>query len=149
MQTAFEIYLKPAKSQSAKVSKQIFLAHTQPEHYFNFHHHPAAGLWAFPPCCTLPVMFSRRQSSLNNLSHPTPWLFLAQDTFCITTDVTATTCHSPVYLCCSAPLNLLDAQPHFHQVCHPGTTTEGNHRLRRGKGSGLCVMSLSVKKARG
>lgn len=124
MQTAFEIYLKPATFQSAKVNKPIFLAHTQPECYFNFHHHPAAGLWAFPPCCTLPVMFSRRQSSLSNLSHPTPWLFLAQDTFCITTDVTATMCHSPVHLRCSAPLNRPVAQPRFHQVCQPRTAAE-------------------------
>lgn len=88
------------------VNRLNFLAHTQPERYFNFHLPPtfsAAGLSALPPCCTLSVMFSRRQSSLSNLSHPAPRLFLAQDTFRITADVTGTTCHSRAHLVLLCP----------------------------------------------
>lgn len=125
MQTAFEIYLKPATLQSAVVTKPNFLAHTQQEHYFIFHLPPmfsAAGLWAFPPCCTLSVMFSRKQSSLSNLSRPAPWLFLAQDTFCITADVMGTTCHWHARLGRSALLNHLVSQPRCHL---PASSAQG------------------------
>ena len=125
MQTAFKICLKLAMPRSAMVNMPNFLAHTQPERYFNFHLPPtlsAVGLWAFCPCCTLSVTFSRRQSSLSNLSHAAPWLFLAQDTFCITADVTGTTCRSHAHLCCSAPLNHLVSQPRCHL---PASSAQG------------------------
>lgn len=111
--------------QSAMVNTPNSLAHTQPECYFNFRLPPmlsAAGLWASPPCCILSVMFSRRQSSLSNLSHPAPRLFLAQDTFCITADVTGTTCHSRAHLCSSAPPN----HPASRSRCHlPASSAQG------------------------
>lgn len=103
----------------------------------------------FPPCCTLSVMFSRTQSSLSNVSHPAPRLFLAQDTFCITADVTGPKCYSRAYLCCSAPLNHIISCP----CCHlPASSAQrnhkwkpnGNHNLRRGKRKWLtCVVAFS------
>lgn len=111
-------------------------------------HSPSSWALGFASLLHPQSCFPEGRVILSSLSHPAPRLFLAQDTFCITTDAMGTECHSCAHLHCSAPLSHHPSWPHCPLPASSDKDhAKGNHGLRRSKGSKLRELLFSVEKA--